>query len=77
MTTATIKGSRLGSTRLSAETRAEITIRVSKEIVRTEAEIRKAKTARLKAARMEMLAREPEPASAKGRAADDSKHSGS
>ena len=75
MTTAPIKTSRLGSTRLSAETRAEITIRISKEIAQTEAEIRKAKTMRLRAARLEMLAHEPEPA--KGPAAAGKTRSGS
>ncbi|MBD1545942.1 hypothetical protein [Roseibium aggregatum] len=53
---------RFQSIRQTAEARAETTKRVAKEIVQTEADARNAKTQRLKAARLDMLARETEAA---------------
>ena len=45
-----------GIRKTSAESKAETTKRISEEILRTEAEQRDAKTARLKAQRLAMLA---------------------
>lgn len=45
-----------GIRQTAAESKAETTKRISEEILRTEAEQREAKTARLKAARLAMLA---------------------
>ncbi|WP_346895298.1 hypothetical protein [uncultured Roseibium sp.] len=76
----TIKGTngvRFQSTRQTAETKAETTIRISKEIVQTEADIRNAKTEKLKAARLEMLARETGAATAGRKTANHKKASGS
>lgn len=51
--------------RETAESKAETTKRVSQEITQTEADIRKAKTLRLKAARLANQEGLPEPAPAK------------
>jgi len=76
----TIKGTngiRFQSTRQTAETKAETTIRVAKEIAQTEADIRNAKTEKLKAARLEMLAQETGAATAGIKAAKHKKTSDS
>lgn len=52
--------------RLKAETRDEITSRVAREIVRSEAADRVAKTERLRAARLAVEAAEPVAAVARG-----------
>ncbi|WP_417681530.1 hypothetical protein [Roseibium sp.] len=69
MTTTDTKGIRFQSTRQTAETKAETTIRISKEIAQTEADIRNAKTEKLKAARLEMLAQEAGASTAGSRTA--------
>lgn len=77
MTTKGTKGIHFQSTRQTAETKAEITIRVAKEIAQTEADVRNAKTEKLKAARLEMLARETGAATAGSKTAKHKKASGS
>lgn len=75
MTTADTKGIRFQSTRQTAETKAETTIRIAKEITQTEADIRNAKTQKLKAARLEMLAEEAGTATAGSKTAKRKKPS--
>lgn len=51
--------------RETAESKAETTKRISQELQQTEADIRDAKTQRLRAARLAMEDTQPEPAPAK------------
>ncbi|WP_428649736.1 hypothetical protein [Roseibium sp.] len=53
--------------RETAETKAETTKRISQEMTQTEAEIREAKTMRLRAARLAMQENQPAPAAPRKR----------
>ncbi len=65
MPTDEMNGTQIRPKRESAESKAETTKRVSEELLRVESEVRDAKTARLKAARLEMLAQQETAAASK------------
>ncbi|KZM47961.1 hypothetical protein [Labrenzia sp. OB1] len=69
MSTETNSGKLSQTRRETAESKAETTKRISQEMLRTESELRDAKTMRLRAARLASQPDLPEPKPAKGRKA--------
>lgn len=67
MTSEKSDAERIKPRRESAESKAETTRRIAREISQAEADVRDAKTARLKAARLAQQAAEKPPAVAAGR----------